>query len=221
VAISGKLKREVAQQLDNHCILFYTCYMAATPSTMLPLGTQAPIFALPDVVTGKTISLDTFADKKALLVMFICRHCKYVQHVKGELAKLGQDYQGKDLGIVAISANDAEAYPVDAPQSLKEMAEAEAFTFPYCYDATQAVAKAYTAACTPDFFLFDRQRKLVYRGQLDDSRPGKQVPVTGKDLRAAVEAVLADQPVNQAQKPSIGCNIKWKEGNEPSYFLSH
>jgi peroxiredoxin len=194
--------------------------MVATPSTMLPLGTEAPDFALPDVITGSTISLETFADKKALLVMFICRHCKYVRHVKGELTKLGQDYQGKDLGIVAISANDADAYPDDAPQSLKEMAEAESFTFPFCYDETQAVAKAYTAACTPDFFLFDRQRKLVYRGQLDDSRPGNQIPVTGKDLRAAIEAVLADQSVNQAQKPSIGCNIKWKEGNEPSYFLS-
>jgi peroxiredoxin len=194
--------------------------MVATPSTMLPLGTQAPDFALPDVITGSTISLGTFADKKALLVMFICKHCKYVRHVKGELTKLGQDYQGKDVGIVAISANDADAYPDDAPQSLKEMAEAESFTFPFCYDETQAVAKAYTAACTPDFFLFDRQRKLVYRGQLDDSRPGNQIPVTGKDLRAAIEAVLTDQPVNQAQKASIGCNIKWKEGNEPSYYLS-
>src|SRR5512135_2124683 len=193
--------------------------MAATPSTMLPLGTQAPEFALPDVVTGTIISLDTFADKKALLVMFICRHCKYVRYVKGELAQLGQDYQGKDMGIVAISANDADAYPDDAPQSLKEMTEAESFTFPFCYDATQAVAKAYTAACTPDFFLFDRQRKLVYRGQLDDSRPGKQIPVTGKDLRAAIEAVLADQPINPVQKPSLGCNIKWKKGNEPAYYL--
>jgi peroxiredoxin len=194
--------------------------MAATPSTMLPLGTAAPNFALPNVVTGQTISLETFADKKALLVMFLCRHCKYVQHVKRELATLGRDYQGKDIGIVAISANDAAAYADDAPESLKDMAAAESFTFPLCYDETQAVAKAYTAACTPDFFLFDRQRKLVYRGQLDDSRPGNQKPVTGKDVRAAIEAVLADQPINPVQKPSIGCNIKWKEGNEPSYFLS-
>lgn len=201
--------------------MFYTITMVATPSTMLPLGTQAPYFALPDVVTGQTITQDTFADKKALLVMFICRHCKYVQHVKGQLAQLGQDYHGKDIGIVAISANDVDAHPDDAPDSLKEMAETESFLFPYCYDETQAVAKAYTAACTPDFFLFDRQRTLVYRGQLDDSRPSNQTSVTGKDLRAAIEAALADQPVNPAQKPGIGCNIKWKEGNEPSYFLSH
>jgi peroxiredoxin len=201
--------------LDIYSILLYTCSMAATPSTMLPLGTAAPNFALPNVVTGQTISLETFADKKALLVMFLCRHCKYVQHVKREL-----DYQGKDIGIVAISANDAAAYADDAPESLKDMAAAESFTFPLCYDETQAVAKAYTAACTPDFFLFDRQRKLVYRGQLDDSRPGNQMPVTGKDVRAAIEAVLADQPINPVQKPSIGCNIKWKEGNEPSYSLS-
>lgn len=194
--------------------------MVATTSTMLALGTVAPPFALPDVVTGHLITLDTFAGKKAVLVMFICRHCKYVQHVKAELSKLGQDYQDKDIGMVAISANDAAAYLEDAPQSLKEMAQAESFTFPYCYDETQAVAKAYTAACTPDFFLFDRQRHLVYRGQLDDSRPSNQLPVTGKDLRAAIEAALADQPINPAQKPSIGCNIKWKAGNEPSYFLS-
>src|SRR5438874_1947230 len=191
--------------------------MAATSSTMLALGTEAPHFALPEVVTGHTITRETFADKKAVLVMFICRHCKYVQHVKGELSRLGQDYHGKDIGIVAISANDANAYADDAPESLKEMAEAESFTFPYGYDETQAVATAYTAACTPDFFLFDRQRKLVYRGQLDESRPSNQHPVTGKDLRAAIEAVLADQPVNPVQKPSMGCNIKWKAGNEPSY----
>jgi peroxiredoxin len=202
-------------------VLLYTCSMAATPSTMLALGTAAPPFALPEVVSGETISLETFADKKALLVMFLCRHCKYVQHVKKELATLGQEYQGTDLGIVAISANDATAYAEDAPASLKAMAAEESFTFPFCYDETQDVAKAYTAACTPDFFLFDRQRKLVYRGQLDGSRPGNQIPVTGKDLRAAIEAVLADQPINPVQKPSLGCNIKWKRGNEPAYFLSH
>jgi len=201
-------------------VLLYTCDMAATPSTMLPLGTAAPPFALPDVVSGETISLETFADKKALLVMSLCRHCQYVQHVKKALTSLGQEYHGTDLGIVAISANDAATYVEDAPASLKAMAAAEAFTFPYCYDETQAVAKAYTAACTPDFFLFDRQRKLVYRGQLDGSRPGNQIPVTGTDLRAAIEAVLADQPVNPAQRPSLGCNIKWKQGNEPAYFLS-
>lgn len=201
-------------------MLWYTRGMAATPSTMLPLGTAAPPFALPDVVSGETISLDTFADKKALLVMFLCRHCKYVQHVKQALTTLGQDYQGTDLGIVAISANDAAAYAEDTPESLKAMAAAESFTFHFCYDETQAVAKAYTAACTPDFFLFDQQRKLVYRGQLDASRPSNQIPVTGKDLRAAIEAVLADQPINPTQKPSLGCNIKWKKGNEPTYFLS-
>ena len=143
-----------------------------------------------------------------------------MQQVKQTLTSLGQEYQGTDLGIVAISANDAAAYAEDAPASLKAMATAEAFTFPFCYDETQAVAKAYTAACTPDFFLFDRQRKLVYRGQLDASRPGNQIPVTGKELRTAIEAVLADQPINPVQKPSLGCNMKWKQGNEPAYFLS-
>ncbi len=201
-------------------MLLYTRSMVATSSTMLPLGTVAPPFALPDVVSGETISLETFANKKALLVMFLSRHCKYVQHVKQALSVLGRDYQGSDLGILAICANDAAAYALDAPESLKAMAAAEAFTFPYCYDETQVVAKAYTAACTPDFFLFDRQRKLVYRGQLDGSRPGNQIPVTGKDLRAAIEAVLADQPINPMQRPSLGCNIKWKKGNEPAYFLS-
>lgn len=202
--------------LDIPGLVVYSITMVATSSTMLPLGTEAPRFALPDVVTGQTITLDTFASKKALLVMFICRHCKYVQHVKGQLAKLGQDYDGKDIGIVAISANDAEVYTDDAPDSLKEMVEAESFTFPCCYDETQVVAKVYKAACTPDFFLFDGQRRLVYRGQLDESRPSNQMPVTGKDLRAAIEAVLADQAVNPDQKPSIGCNIKWKESEEAS-----
>lgn len=210
---------QASQSLEIPYLPWYTCYMAATPSTMLPIGTAAPSFALPDVVSGESISLETFADKKALLVMFLCRHCKYVQHVKQALTTLGKEYQGTDLGIVAISANDATAYAQDAPASLKAMAAAEAFTFPFCYDESQVVAKAYTAACTPDFFLFDRQRKLVYRGQLDASRPGNQIPVTGKDLRAAIEAVLADQPINPVQKPSLGCNIKWKKGNEPSYFL--
>ena len=144
----------------------------------------------------------------------------FLQHNQQALTTFGQEYQGTDLGIVTISANDAAAYAEDAPESLKAMAAAEAFTFPFCYDETQVVAKVYTAACTPDFFLFDRQRKLVYRGQLDESRPGNQIPVTGKDLRAAIEAVLADQPINPVQKPSLGCNIKWQQGNEPAYFLS-
>ncbi|RUR79251.1 thioredoxin family protein [Chlorogloeopsis fritschii PCC 6912] len=194
--------------------------MALTASTMLPIGTQAPDFNLPDVVSQQTISLSTFADKKALLVMFICRHCPFVKHVQAELAKLGQDYFQSDLGIVAISANDANNYPDDAPDSLKTMAKELGFQFPLCYDESQETAKTYTAACTPDFFLFDSDRKLVYRGQLDDSRPSNNKPVTGADLRAAIEAVLANKAVNPDQKPSIGCNIKWKPGNEPSYFGS-
>ena len=192
--------------------------MALTPSTMLALGTKAPDFSLPDVVTGKTISLATFTGKNALLVMFICRHCPYVQHVKEELARLGKDYAKKDLGIVAISANDAANYPDDAPDQLKAMAETEEFVFPFCYDESQETAKAYTAACTPDFFLFDASRKLVYRGQLDESRPGNGKPLTGKDLRAAIDAVLAGKPVSATQMPSVGCNIKWKRANEPSYY---
>ena len=184
--------------------------MAATESRMLALGTAAPDFRLPDVVSGDTISLDTFADKKALLVMFICRHCPFVVHVKNQLARLGKDYAGQSAGIVAISSNDAESYPEDAPASLKEMAVELGFRFPFCHDETQEAAKAYSAACTPDFFLFDEQRKLVYRGQLDGSRPGNSVPVTGSDLRAAIDAVLAGKAVNSNQTPSIGCNIKWK-----------
>ncbi len=192
--------------------------MVLTPSTMLALGTKAPAFELPDVVSGETITLETFAGKKALLVMFICRHCPYVKHVQSELARLGRDYAGSDLGIVAISSNDAANYPDDAPEKLKEMALREGFTFPFCYDESQEVARAYTAACTPDFFLFDADRNLVYRGQLDDSRPENGKPVTGRDLRAAIDAVLAGRPVDPDQKPSVGCNIKWKPGNEPPYF---
>ncbi|MEN9213768.1 MAG: thioredoxin family protein [Gloeomargarita sp. DG02_4_bins_56] len=194
--------------------------MARTPSVMLALGTPAPAFHLPDVVTGETISLETFAGKTGLLVMFICRHCPYVKHIQDQLAQLGRDYQNQDLGIVAISSNDAEKYPDDSPASLKEMAQELGFTFPFCYDETQAVAKAYQAACTPDFYLFDRERKLVYRGQLDDSRPKSDppIPVTGKDLRAAIDALLSGQPIPTDQRASIGCNIKWKPGNEPDYY---
>jgi len=177
---------------------------------MVALGTPAPDFQLPDVVSGKTISLKTFAGKKALLVMFICRHCPYVQHVQVGIARLGRDYAAKDLGIVAISANDAKNYPEDAPVSLKAMAAELQFAFPYCHDESQAVAKAYGAVCTPDFFVFDQARRLVYRGQLDDSRPGNGKPVTGRDLRAALDAVLDGRPVDSTQRPSIGCNIKWK-----------
>lgn len=193
--------------------------MALTPSTMmLELGAPAPEFHLPDVVSGKTISLETFAGKKALVVMFICRHCPYVVHVKEELARLGRDYADKSVGIVAISSNDAQAYPMDAPASLKQMAEELGFNFPFCYDETQETAKAYAAACTPDFYVFDENRKLVYRGQLDDSRPGNGIPVTGRDLRAAIDAVLEGKPAPAVQKPSIGCNIKWRPGNEPHYW---
>jgi peroxiredoxin len=192
--------------------------MALTTSTMLPLGTKAPDFHLPEVVSGKTTTLATFADKKALLVMFICRHCPFVKHVQQELAQLGKDYFTSDLAIVAISANDAKNYPDDAPESLKAFATEQGFTFTLCYDETQETAKAYTAACTPDFFVFDAERKLVYRGQLDDSRPSNGKPVTGADLRAAIDAVLADKPVTDEQKPSVGCNIKWKPENAPSYF---
>ena len=192
--------------------------MVLTPSTMMPLGAQAPAFTLPDAVSGKKISLSDYDKKKALLVMFICRHCPYVQHIKQELSKLGRDYHAKDIGIVAISSNDAANYPEDAPKSLKEMAIELGFTFPFCYDETQETAKKYRAACTPDFFLFDAARKLTYRGQLDDSRPGNGKPVTGRDLRAAVEAVLLGKLVSPNQRPSIGCNIKWKPGNEPEYF---
>ena len=187
--------------------------MALTPSTMLELGTLSPDFNLPDVISGKTISLATFAHEKVLLVMFICRHCPFVKHIQLELAQLGRDYLGKSVGIVAISSNDAVNHPDDAPESLKEMAQELGFSFPFCYDESQETAKAYRAACTPDFFLFDGNRKLIYRGQLDSSRPGSNTPVTGKDLRAAIEALLADKPVDPDQKPSIGCNIKWKRGN--------
>jgi peroxiredoxin len=184
--------------------------MAATESTMLGLGTPAPDFRLPDVVSGQTIRLETFTGKKGLLVMFICRHCPYVKHIKDELSRMGKDYAAKPLGIVAISSNDAVQYPDDAPNGLRAMAKELDLTYPYCYDETQEAARAYQAACTPDFYLFDETRHLVYRGQLDDSRPGNGIPVTGADLRAAIDAVLAGRPVNPRQKPSIGCNIKWK-----------
>jgi peroxiredoxin len=192
--------------------------MAKTLSTMLELGTAAPDFSLPDVVSGETLSSGDFADKKGLLVMFICRHCPFVKHVEQELAQIGIDYESKDVGIVAISANDPAESSDDAPESLKEMARQLGFKFPFLYDESQATAKAYSAACTPDFFLFDRSRQLVYRGQLDDSRPDSGKPVTGKDLRAALDAVLSDRAVNPDQRASIGCNIKWRSGNEPSYF---
>lgn len=196
----------------------------AVSSTMLALGTAAPDFSLPDVVTGQAVKLADFSDKKALLVMFVCAHCPYVVHVQPELARLARDYADKSVGFVAITANDVAQYPQDAPQPTAAMAQAAGWTFPFLYDESQAVAKAYTAACTPDLFLFDAARKLVYRGQLDSSRPGRGPDrpgsgvLNGEDVRTALDAVLAGQPVSPAQKPSIGCNIKWKPGNEPAYF---
>lgn len=192
--------------------------MVRTASTMLALGTTAPEFSLPDAVSGQTISLTSFAGKQGLLVMFICCHCPFVKHIEQELAKLGKDYGDKNLGIVAISSNDAEKYPDDAPSKMQEMAKNLGFNFPFCYDATQEAAKAYTAACTPDFFLFDGEYNLVYRGQLDDSRPSLDVPVTGVDLRGAIDTLLSGKTMSPEQKPSIGCNIKWKPGQEPEYF---
>ena len=189
----------------------------AVESVMLPLGTNAPPFELPDVSSGQVYNLESFADKSALLVMFICRHCPYVKHVENEIGKLGRDYADSGLGIVAISSNDVDHYPDDAPERLKDMAQRLGFRFPLCFDETQDVAKAYRAACTPDFYLFDGKRRLVYRGQLDDSRPGSHRPVTGRDLRTAIDAVLAGQPVPSTQRASIGCSIKWKPGNAPGY----
>jgi peroxiredoxin len=188
--------------------------MAATPSNMTELGTRAPYFALPDT-DGKSVSLSDFRDAKALLVMFICNHCPFVKHVQAELAALGREYRKRGAAVVAISSNDVTTHPDDAPDKMKIEKEAAGYAFPYLYDESQTVAMAYEAACTPDFFLFDADRQLVYRGQLDDSRPGNGVPVTGRDLRAALDAVLAGRPVHGDQRPSIGCNIKWRKGNEP------
>jgi len=191
--------------------------MALTPSTMLPLGTTAPDFKLPDT-NGKIVSLADFQDKPALLVLFICNHCPYVKHIRAGLAQLARDYLPKQVAIVGINSNDVANYPDDSPARMKEEVKSAGYLFPYLYDESQAVAKAYRAACTPDIYLFDKNRKLAYRGQLDDSRPGNGVPVTGGDLRAALDAVLAGEPVSPNQKTSMGCNIKWKSGNEPDYF---
>jgi peroxiredoxin len=191
--------------------------MSLTPSTMLPLGTSAPDFKLPDT-TGKTVSRADFKNAPALLVAFICNHCPYVIHIRKALAQLGRDYLPRGVAIVAINSNDANNYHADSPAKMKEEMQVAGYTFPYLYDESQAVAKAYRAACTPDLYVFDREHKLVYRGQFDDSRPGNGKPVTGQDLRAALDAVLAGKPVPAAQIPSIGCNIKWKPGNEPDYF---
>ena len=192
--------------------------MAVTPSTMLELGTPAPDFKLPDVVTGKTISPSGSQSQKALLVIFLSQHCPYVKHVKAELARVGADYVPKGVGIVAICSNDVANYPDDSPEHLKAMSRELNLNYPVCYDESQEVAKAYRAACTPEFYLFDKERKLVYRGQLDDSRPKTDIPVTGKDLRGALDALLDGRPIPTDQKPGIGCNIKLKPGNEPDYY---
>ncbi len=183
---------------------------------MLALGTTAPDFRLPDT-NGKIVSLGDFAGAPAVLVMFICNHCPYVKHIRGELAKIGRDCKAKGIGIVAINSNDAANYSDDSPEKMRQEAKSAGYSFPYLFDETQSVAKSYRAACTPDLFLFDRNLKLVYRGQLDGSRPGNGVPVTGNDLRAALDAVLAGKPVSEKQTPSVGCNIKWKPGNPPGY----
>ena len=191
--------------------------MALTPSTMLELGSRAPDFALENTVDGRRVSLQDFDASPALLVMFICNHCPYVQHIRSELGRLARDYAPAGLAVAAINSNSLETHPQDGPDAMREIAVAEGWGFPYLFDETQSVAKMYKAACTPDFFLFDGDRGLVYRGQFDDSRPGNAIPVTGADLRAAIDAVLAGQPVSSEQKPSMGCNIKWTPGNEPDY----
>jgi peroxiredoxin len=190
--------------------------MVAVNSTMLPLGTKAPDFRLPNT-NGKMVSLSDFKNAPALVVVFMCNHCPYVKHIRAGLAQLAHDYQPRGAGVIGISSNDVANYPDDSPAKMAQEAKAAGYIFPYLYDETQEVAKAYHAACTPDIFLFDNEQRLVYRGQFDDSRPGNGIPVTGKDLRAALDAVIAGKSVSPNQKPSIGCNIKWKPGSEPDY----
>lgn len=190
----------------------------AVTSTMLELGTEAPDFSLSDSVSGDTVSLSDFSDETGVLVMFICNHCPYVKHVRDELARIGKDYADSGIGIVAICSNDSDNYPGDSPEAMKAEAEAHGYVFPYLHDADQSVAAAYTAMCTPDFFLFGPERKLLYRGRMDGSRPDSGVPVTGEELRAAMDAVLAGEPVSTEQLPSMGCSIKWKPGNQPAYL---
>jgi len=191
--------------------------MAETPSTMLPLGTTAPHFRLPDPY-GKWVSLTDFKDAPALLVVFMCNHCPYVKHIRSKLAEVAKEYQAKGVGVVGINSNDVASYPDDKPEKMAEEIKQIGYTFPYLYDESQDVAKAYRAACTPDFYLFDREHRLVYRGQFDDSRPGNGRPVTGADLCAALDAALAGRSAPGTQRPSLGCNIKWKRGNAPDYF---
>ncbi|WP_136468406.1 thioredoxin family protein [Flagellimonas onchidii] len=185
--------------------------MARTPSNMLPLGTSAPDFKLSDTVTDEILSLENIKGKKGTVIMFICNHCPFVIHVNPEITKLARDYQSMDIGFIAISSNDIVNYPQDAPHLMKQKALEEGYPFPYLYDEMQEVAQAYDAACTPDFYLFDADLKLVYRGQLDDSRPGNGIPLTGSDLRNAIDALLKGEEISKNQKPSIGCNIKWIE----------
>lgn len=190
--------------------------MVMTASTMLALGTAAPDFSLPDI-DGKTVSVTDFKEAPALLVIFMCNHCPFVKYVLSGLVELIKEYQAKGVAVVGINSNDVESFPEDRPEMMAKVAKQAGFTFAYLYDETQEAAKAYRAACTPDFFLFDRERTLVYRGQMDDSRPGNDIPVTGADLRDALDSVLEGKQVSDEQKPSIGCNIKWKQGNEPEY----
>jgi len=190
--------------------------MALTPSTMLELGTPAPDFRLPNT-EGRLLTLNDFQGSKALLIIFMCNHCPYVKHLRAALAEFAREFQPQGLAVIAINANDAAKYPDDSPEKMVDEVAEAGYTFPYLFDESQKTAKAYRAACTPDFFLFDAQRRLVYRGQFDDRRPGNNIPVTGKDMRAAVNATLAGKPVSADQNPSIGCNIKWKPGNEPEY----
>ena len=192
--------------------------MVETASTMrLPRGAKAPAFELPDP-SGRRWSLARFEGSPALLVAFICKHCPFVKHVRGGFAALAEEYQKRGVAVVAIASNDAQAYPEDGPEGMAAEAREAGYTFPYLFDESQEVAKAYGAACTPDFFVFDRERRLLYRGQMDGARPGNGVPVTGADLRRALDAVLAGGPAPEVQRPSLGCNIKWKPGNEPEYF---
>ncbi len=186
--------------------------MARTPSNMLPLGTKAPEFSLPDTISGETLTLQTLRGEKGTLIMFICNHCPFVKHVNPELVRLSGDYMGRGISCIAISSNDVVNYPQDSPLLMKETALREGYPFPYLYDETQVAARAFRAACTPDFYLFNNDLQLVYRGQLDDSRPGNDIPISGADLRAALDALLQGTPVNPDQKPSIGCNIKWLPG---------
>jgi peroxiredoxin len=191
--------------------------MVAVNSTMLPLGTKAPEFELPDT-NGKMVSLADLDKSRAMVVIFMCNHCPYVKHIRAGLAQLALDYVSRGVAIVGINSNDVENYPADGPKKMAEEAKAAGYIFPYLYDGTQEVAKAYRAACTPDLYVFDGEQRLAYRGQFDDSRPGNNIPVTGKDVRSALDALLAGKTMPPNQKASVGCNIKWKPGNEPEYF---